>query len=388
MEETIYTIISLAFLVLILFVIPSRIVKLRISRIIKALILFTYLFILFSVFINSCYFLAPIENEIKKENYVSVKALFATNRKAINEPTLKFTNERDSLKYGITYISIPNDHKIGEIESPVWWKFEFKEDPEKHITVLSKKIVTKDQFFNYESSNYSQKLLLFVHGYNVSFEEAAKRTGQMTYDMNFEGIPIFFSWPSKGLTATYTHDAENIEYSIRHITQFLNQTLRNYPKHEIFIIAHSMGTRGLTKSLINIYSENEEYKKRITHVFLAAPDIDAQIFKENIAPKIISEDGKFTLYSSSKDKALIASKEVNGFPRAGDSGKGLVVMEGIETIDASNINTGFLSHSYFGDSRSVISDIDQIIDHRLPADDRFGLEAVILEKQKYWKFRK
>lgn len=38
---------------------------------------------------------------------------------------------------------------------------------------------------------------VFVHGFNVPFHEAAKRTAQMAFDMHFEGLPILYSWPSR-----------------------------------------------------------------------------------------------------------------------------------------------------------------------------------------------
>ena len=68
-----------------------------------------------------------------------------------------------------------------------------------------------------------------------------------------------------------------------------------------------------------------------------------------------------TLYVSADDVALKASKTLHGYPRAGDSGDGIVLINGIETIDATGIDTSFLSHSYFADTTSIISDIFDLI---------------------------
>ena len=38
-----------------------------------------------------------------------------------------FGTKRSILKYGIVEVSIPHDHRVGEIESPSIWKFEFSE---------------------------------------------------------------------------------------------------------------------------------------------------------------------------------------------------------------------------------------------------------------------
>jgi esterase/lipase superfamily enzyme len=68
-----------------------------------------------------------------------------------------------------------------------------------------------------------------------------------------------------------------------------------------------------------------------------------------------------TLYASSKDMALKASKEVHGYPRAGDAADGILVMPGIDTIDASNVDDSMLAHSYFVESIPVISDIANML---------------------------
>lgn len=125
-------------------------------------------------------------------------------------------------------------------------------------------------------------------------------------------------------------------------------------------------------------------RSRLKEIILAAPDIDADVFMEQIAPALIAHRRPITLYASSNDVALKLSKKANGYPRAGDSGEGLVVMPGIETIDASEVDSGFLGHSYFADVQSVISDLFQIIWAGKRADRRLGLRRVESIKGRYW----
>ena len=49
---------------------------------------------------------------------------------------------------------------------------------------------------------------LFIHGYNVTFEGAARRTAQMAYDLGFNGAAVFYSWPSQGTPTAYTIDEQ------------------------------------------------------------------------------------------------------------------------------------------------------------------------------------
>ncbi len=325
------------------------------------------------------------ENEI-----ALVDTYFATDRNVIGEighPQLEFGNYRDKVKYGRCTISIPPNHKIGEIESPVWWRLEFRENPSSHVMYREGQIFDKEGFFQEMQSEGRKKVLLFVHGYNVSFMNAAKRTAQMAYDLSFPGIPIFYSWPSQASLSGYAQDAQNIEFAEPNIKQFIIDIITQMPDHEFYIIAHSMGNQGLTKALSSIFKENPEHAKKINEIILTAPDIDAEIFKRDIAPNLIMHGNSVTLYASSTDKALEASKVVNGYQRAGDAGGNIVIVQGIETIDATNISTDFLGHSYFGATRTVLSDIHLLINNGLKANERVGLKKEAARGGEYWKIK-
>jgi esterase/lipase superfamily enzyme len=95
----------------------------------------------------------------------------------------------------------------------------------------------------------------------------------------------------------------------------------------------------------------------VYHLVLAAPDIDADTFKE-LAAAFQKLSGRVTLYESSKDKALQASRKVHGNPRAGEP---LLIIPGMDTIDASASDTDFLAHSYFSDNWPLLSDIHSLL---------------------------
>ena len=125
---------------------------------------------------------------------------------------------------------------------------------------------------------------------------------------------------------------------------------------------------------------------------MAAPDIDADVFRNDIAPALSSTPATTTLYASSRDKALAAAKKVNGAPRAGDSRSGLVIFKGIETIDATAADTNLfwgLRHSYIADSKELLSDLYYLIEKGLRAPQRFGLESIQAEGGLlYWKLKR
>ena len=327
-------------------------------------------------------------------DYAVVRVFFATDRNVTgNElPAKKFGAERSQLAYGSTTISIPRDHKLGVTETPSIWKLEFRENPDKHVILQSAVIQPKDEFFSAIAervhSSADGSAFVFVHGYNVTFEDAAKRTAQISYDLGFDGAPVFYSWPSEGKTAAYTIDEGNVEWAQSNLKNFLEDFFVRSDAKNVYLIAHSMGSRALTRAVSSLMAERKDFQPRLKEIILAAPDIDAAVFKKDIAPALKAAGRPITLYVSSKDIALIASKKVHRYPRAGESGRGLVVVPGIETVDATGVDTGFLGHSYFADTRTVLSDMSTLFKTGQRAGQRFGLRDAGTHNNRYWSFKK
>lgn len=229
---------------------------------------------------------------------------------------------------------------------------------------------------------------VFIHGYNVSFEDAARRTAQMAYDLAFDGLAAFFSWPSKVSLEGYLADKETIEWAIPHIKEFLELMAEKSGAETIHVIAHSMGNKGLAEALGSIADTGKlEMKKQFQQIILAAPDIDKDIFIRDIFPRLSKFPARITLYASSRDKALNASEKFHQSPRAGDAGEGLVILNGLDTVDATNVDTSFIGHSYYAENRSVMSDMFYLIREGLPPEKRFSLEMVSQPVGKYWRIR-
>ena len=160
-------------------------------------------------------------------------------------------------------------------------------------------------------------------------------------------------------------------------------------------MAHSIGNRTLTRALGNLAIEAPNLRASIKAIILAAPDIDADVFKRDIAPRFVPANVTdpaapiVTLYVSKHDLALAASKKFHSYPRVGDCSDGIAFVPGVETVDASSVDTDIFSlgHSYFGYSRSVLSDIHALVVERLHAEKRFGLRTIDSPAGKYWAFK-
>lgn len=321
-------------------------------------------------------------------NASTVSLLFATNRKVEGEGCKYGADRADknALSYGSCLVSIPKDHRLGQIESPAWYE---REDPNEHVVILAGEILSKAKFDEHLSKALSETgaSLVFVHGFNVPFEDAAKRTAQMAYDLKFKGAPLFFSWPSAGDPKSYPADEAAVEWSYPAMYSFLKDHLENENVKNTYLIAHSMGNRALTAAIVRLRAERPDLSVKLKEVVLAAPDIDSGTFMDSIVPAMVKEGAPITLYVSSNDRALKLSKEIHNYPRAGDVPGVVKAIKGLELIDVSSVETDFLGHSYYGDGVSVISDIYYLLQGNRPSN-RFHLTELPADGGSYWEFRK
>ncbi|MCB9267285.1 MAG: alpha/beta fold hydrolase [Lewinellaceae bacterium] len=327
-----------------------------------------------------------------QSKFSEVPVYYATDREPTgnNGPYGFYGGKRSStgLRFGRCMVTIPKIHEIGEIERPSWWSLEFAEDPGEHIILKEISPLQENDFFSELNLKArladKQEALVFIHGYNTSFDEAALRAAQVAYDVSFAGVPILYSWPSQGTLIGYWEDGENNAWSVPHLEYFLEELAKQNCWEKIHIIAHSMGNRTLTKSLIALARKNPQ-KPLFGQVILAAPDVNAREFVQEIAPMIRQTASNVTLYASSKDKALALSKQFNHVPRAGEAGENLVVVETIETVDASSIDTDFLGHTYFANTWLLIQDLYEVINKGWNAEKR-ALKDRKKGNRRYWAF--
>lgn len=335
--------------------------------------------------------LAPAPTRAGNEttpSHAVVRVLFATDRRVESRRPLAFDlepAEGNQLSYGTGLVSVPRDHRMGDLEGPSIWRLEFRPDPDRHVVVLSKELADQTRFFQdvrrLAQRSDQQDALIFVHGYNVGFDDALRRTAQLAYDLGFKGPALTFSWPSQGVLAGYNRDARNVELSVDSLRTVLADLSKRADVKRVHVIAHSMGNRAVVGALAKLGGDVP-----VRQIALIAPDIDAELFRR-LARQFPSSVGPITLYASSRDAALVAAAKFAGYPRAGQGGQDIVVTAGIETVDASAVDTSLtgLGHSYYADASQVLSDLFAFFQGS-PASKRFGLRAAKGKDGPYWVF--
>lgn len=315
--------------------------------------------------------------------YIAVEVFYATDRKKVSRTDDFWYSDddwSDATSYGIAEVSIPDVHRPGELERPVWWKLQFRENPDKHVTLRSYAELNTNDFFRRLGTATRlagrSEAFIFVHGFNVDLDDALRRTAQLVYDLRLESVPITYSWPSKGRgVAGYTTAENNALKSVDHFKEFLLAVRQRASVDTVNVLAHSMGNRIVVDALHEL--GDQENRPVVSHVLLAAPDVDAELFENEIVP-VLSSSASTTMYSSSGDKALALSEKVHGEPRAGSMP---LVIKGMDTVDSSDIDMDVLGHSYYAEA--LLQDIFYIVHHGIPASQR-NLIRKRSEDGRYW----
>ncbi|HWN42567.1 MAG TPA: alpha/beta hydrolase [Thermoanaerobaculia bacterium] len=338
----------------------------------------------------------PMPPPPEDKGYAEVEVFYGTDRalqrnKPVEERFGPARSRWTGLHRGVCKVSVPRDHRMGEIERPSIWKLEVTPDPRKHMVLLGLEELGQNGFYKRLQGNMTKsggrELLVFVHGYNVTFHDAVLRTAQLAYDLGIDGAPVLYSWPSRASLSDYTRDEATIGASVFALEPFLRELAARSGARSIYLVAHSMGNRALTRALERIaLGMRQGAKPMFSEIILTAPDIDAREFA-SLAQTFRRAGERVTLYASSKDGALKASKQVHGFARAGDTDPDVLVLSGIDTVDVSQVDTSLLGHSYFGDNCSVIADMKNLLRHRKPPQER----SPLTRKEKgpgllYWVF--
>ncbi|MCB2101773.1 MAG: alpha/beta hydrolase, partial [Rhodobacterales bacterium] len=279
--------------------------------------------------------------------FAVVRVFYGTNRARTgsDKPSQFYGTERGDLDMGYVDVSIPFHHEVGRLESPSSLLLDLVENPRNHIVLLTVTPLNKRTFLRNLKKNLrggANEVLVFVHGYNVSFNDGARRAAQLTYDLNFDGTTLLYSWPSQAGTFSYITDEAAVKVSSRKLRSFLHMVAEESGAERIHVIAHSMGNRATMEALelLALSWEREEgAPKLFDQVILTAPDVDSDYFAE-MSAEIKNLARRVTLYASENDKALSLSNELHGgHPRAGQSGPEILVLPNVDTVDMSRVET-------------------------------------------------
>jgi len=240
--------------------------------------------------------------------------------------------------------------------------------PDRYTETGQVKALEQEKFFPLLNPEKGRPVL-YIHGYNESFDRSVRRALLLRQQLNLQDRLILLSWPSDGNLINYTRDEADMYWAVPYISQVLQNLAAHYGKGGFDLIAHSLGGRGMSLALALLHDIRPELRPIAAQTILVAPDMDAQIFAD-LQQKIVANTQGLTLYTSKLDEPLLLSESLHGYPRLGQTGEHSKVFEGFDVIDVTGVPRRRPSgHNYHLGSPAIQQDMRAILDEQ-PTEKR------------------
>lgn len=251
-------------------------------------------------------------------------------------------------QFGAFDISVPPTHKAGQIE---WPRSAEQADAATDFVTLEQEKMDRATFLAQVGQG---KVAVYVHGFNTRFQEALYRLAQPTADAHLDGNAILFSWPSQGRVAAYLADRDGADYSRSALVALLSDlTSGRSINNPVVVVGHSMGARLTMEALRQLRLTGRGDVLDRLDVVLAAPDIDIDLFLDQVA--VIGRlRHPIAVLVSTDDQALkISARLAAHRPRLGQvdvrdpTVQKLALDSGIRIIDITHLPSNDPAHGRY-----------------------------------------
>lgn len=285
--------------------------------------------------------LLPVAN--MPDSSANLTLLTATDRALSSIDPPNYGSERSAMSYEEYQLRV-------DVSDP---------DPRKQpdITVAERRRFGRAAFL--QTLNKMQRgrngtVILFVHGYNNTYQEAIMRLAGMAAESRVNAVPVVFSWPSAASVTGYVSDRDSSTYARDDLTALLTDLATASPDSNVMVIGHSMGGWLVMEALRELRQTGRDDVISHLQVGLASPDIDLDVFAKQIGD-VGPLDPPLTVLAASDDRALAASARVSGGkPRLGAVNPADPVIQafaqqaGVRLIDISALpSSGRANHDRF-----------------------------------------
>lgn len=296
---------------------------------------------------------------VTSEGAIIQNLFIATSRRRSDDASEFFSGEREqALNLANVDVSIPNSHVPGRLEQR---RFGEPEDVSKHFTIAKPSVFANSpDFVTKLNKSLSAKapgdreVLVFVHGYNTNFSSAVLRVSQFVKDTGFKGVPLLFTWASRGRALDYVYDI-NSALQARFYLLELAEILAGTKAESFSIVAHSMGNLVTLEAMTQLIKQGFRTRAELNRVILAAPDVDLDLF-EQYANDLAPVRKNIVVLVSKDDRALKLSRRIaGGVDRVGAADPDAVAEYGFDVIDLTQIDDDSnVHHTKFAQSPEIV----------------------------------
>ncbi len=261
-----------------------------------------------------------------------VNMLITTTRGYSPNPGEMYSGERAlAATFADMTVSIPPVRKAGEVA----WPKRLPPNPATDFATLKAEELDVAAAKSWLSASVrkspDKSVFVFIHGFNNRFEDSVYRFAQIVHDSGVRSAPILVTWPSRGSLLAYGYDRESANYTRNALENLFQYLYRDPEVKEVSILAHSMGNWLALEALRQMAIRNGELPAKFKNVMLAAPDVDVDVFRQQIED-MGEKHPNFTLFVSRDDRALAVSRRVWGdVARRGDRPGAGTLQEGTRT---------------------------------------------------------
>ena len=291
------------------------------------------------------------------------------------------------VSYGLMNVQLPGDQPAGSTVT----------------TGAIKKVesIPYPTFFKFLRDQSPKPLVIWIHGYRLSFPASTVYCAQIARDLNIDANVVTFDWASNESVFGYTRDLLQVPRSTKHFVDLLTTINSEVKPPKIIVIAHSLGCRLVCLALQELYNDPNTRNLKLDHVVFLAPNIDREEFDKNFKSELQTLVNRLTIYVASDDNILLLGKllynvDSIGLPEQFSPDTNLDEIQTflyyekqlpgkIDLVDVSFSKKDFLRKHRLFLERPVLEDLFWLIHDDYPAAKRHLLKYKgIKSRTDYW----
>lgn len=250
---------------------------------------------------------------------------YATNRRQLDPAAAveqRFASERvPGLQFGSFDTRIEPSLGLGMIIDPSDW---FLNEEIRLLSVSTRSHAAfRQQLREQVAGSPGKSLLLVLHGFREAFPSALRKTAFLAHVLDIDTPVLVFDWPGDQGSSLrgYRRARDVAEASAAEFAELLQIIVTEIGPQRLWLLANSMGAQVVVDGFGRLYRDPAfgDSTTEIENVMLAAPDVDYRQFNERFRTELEALAANTTVYVSSNDRALLASRIINRSQRLGES---------------------------------------------------------------------